>query len=352
MSDSHSPFASLDALENDFADGLAAMLAKHQGLGVYILVLANAAYDPALWTQLAPALQQRHGELAAAITDSLRRGQQLSEPDDDVTVFLKLNTIGFAHIGQMESRAAGPWQIMFNPIRALRPPRVSGMKFDGLARAFDAAGFHFNKPFLAKEILSEGRLAGRSVRVLYNKFPFARLHGLLVPEPERELPQYLTPEMHQWVWDVCEQAGVPGLCIAYNSYGAGASVNHLHFQSFVQREPLPVQNGAFVHNGGRLPYPLTCARFTGAADAWLALDRLHRNNAPYNLIYSKDCLHLIARAPQDSEALASHTRGYGWSEMAGAVTLFSRDAYDNLNAAEFAATLATFVPAGGVTATP
>jgi hypothetical protein len=342
MSTLPAPFASLAALEQGFADGLAIMLDKHAGIGVYILVLANAAYDQALWSQLSPALARRHAELAAALTETLRRGQSLTEPDDDVLVFLKLEAIGFEHLMLMESRRAGPWDVMFNPIRALRPPRVSGQQFEGLLRPFEPAGFHFNKPFLAKEVFWEGDLAGKPARLLYNKFPFARLHGLLVPEPLREMPQFLTPELHGWAWDLCAQSGVPGLCLGYNSFGAGASVNHLHFQSFAQAHPLPAQDPRFVHNGGAVPYPLTCQHFDNPADAWLELDRLHQRNTPYNLIYSKECLHLVARVPQDSDKLNATSRGYGWSEMAGAVTLFSRDAYDGLDAEGFSGELARF----------
>jgi ATP adenylyltransferase/5',5'''-P-1,P-4-tetraphosphate phosphorylase II len=337
-------FASTAALEQGFADGLAAMLEAHRGLGVYILVLANAAYDKTLWAQLAPALAARHGELATAVTETLRGGKKLTEPDDDVLVFLKLNTIGLEHLGAMEGRRAGAWDVMFNPIRALRPPRISGQKFEGLLRHFDPAGFHFNKPFLAREVLWEGELAGKPARLLYNKFPFARLHGLLVPEPLRETPQYLTPELHGWAWEVCAQSGVPGLCLGYNSYGAGASVNHLHFQSFVQANPLPVQDTRFVHNGGAEPYALPCQRFTEPVEAWLELDRLHQENTPYNLIYSRDCLHLVTRVPQDSDKLSTQSRGYGWSEMAGALTVFSREAYEGLGTTEFEAELATFAP--------
>ncbi len=344
MSPQPSPFVSLAALEQNFAKGLAAMLESHLGLGVYILVLANAAYDKTLWTQLAPALARRHAELAAALTDTLRCGGTLAEPDDDVMVFLKLNLIGFDHLGLMESRCAGPWDVMFNPLRALRPPRISGQAFEGLLRPFDPAGFHFNKPFLAKELLWEGNLAGKPARLLYNKFPFARLHGLLVPEPLRELPQTLTPELHGWAWHLCAHAGMRGLCLGYNSSGAGASVNHLHFQSFVQTDPLPVQDPHFAHNGGSKPYPLPCKRFTEPADAWLELDRLHERNIPYNLIYSKNCLHLVARVPQDSGTLSVQSRGYGWSEMAGAITLFSREAFEDLDAAEFERGLASFAP--------
>jgi len=338
------PFSSPVALEQGFADGLDVMLATHRGLGVYILVLANAAYDAALWTLLAPALAARHTELAATLTATLRRGATLAEPDDDVVVFLKLNTIGFEHLGRMESRRAGHWETMFNPIRALRPPRISSMRFEGLLRPFDPAGFHFNKSFLTREIFWEGELAGKPARVLYNKFPFARLHGLLVPEPQRALPQYLTPELHGWAWDICANAGVQGLCLGYNSHGAGASVNHLHFQSFVQTSPLQVQAPRFVHNGGTQPYPLPCQRFTDAETSWIQLDYLHQHNLPYNLIYSRGNLYLIARVPQDSINLSDPTRGYGWSEMAGSVTLFSRESFEGLRAEAFEAELARFVP--------
>jgi hypothetical protein len=339
-----SPFTSLASLEQGFADGLAAMLENDSGLGVYILVLANAAYDSSLWAHLAPALSNRHAKLAAILTETLRCGQELAEPDDDVLVFFKLHAIGLEHIKTVESRNAGSWDVMFNPIRALRPPRSSGLKFENLLRAFDPAGFHFNRSFLVREILWEGELAGKATRLLYNKFPFARLHGLLVPERLRQAPQYLTPEMHGWAWDICAQSGVPGLCLGYNSYGAGASVNHLHFQSFVQMKPLPLQNPCFVHNGGNQAYPLPCQRFSDPAEAWFRLDHLHQHNTPYNLLYSKECLHLVARVPQDSDKLEAQCRGYGWSEMAGAVTLFSREVFEGLEAAGFESRLASFAP--------
>ncbi|OYW36355.1 MAG: hypothetical protein B7Z35_12840 [Hydrogenophilales bacterium 12-61-10] len=342
MTASLTPFTSAAALETAFTERLAAMLASHRGLGVYILVLANAAYDPALWAHLAPALAARHGELADDLTAALRQGRKLTEPDDDVLVFLKLHAIGFAHLQTLQSRRAGHWDLLFNPLRALRPTRTSGLKFQSLLCPFDPAGFHFNRPFLAREIFWQGDLGSKPARLLYNKFPFARLHGLLVPEPQRQLPQYLSPELHGWAWEQCEQAHVPGLCLGYNSVGAGASVNHLHFQSFVQAAPLPVQDACFVHNGGGIPYPLPCYRYSDPADAWRKLDQLHQRNTPYNLIYSPACLHLIPRVPQDSARLNDQNRGYGWSEMAGVVTLFSRETFEEMTAEIFATELAGF----------
>lgn len=340
-----SPFASLAELERGFADGLAIMLERHPGLGVYILVLANAAYDPLLWTRLAPALKARHQGLAEQIAQTLREGSQPAEPDDDLMVFLKLMAIGFEHVNAVQSRMAGPWQVCFNPVRALRPPRMSGARFDGLLRPFDPAGFHFNKPFLAKEYLWQGELAGKAARILYNKFPFARLHGLLVPEPGRELAQFLTPELHGWAWEVCAQSGVPGLCLAYNSASAGASVNHLHFQSFVQASPLPVEQPGFRHNGGALAYPLPCEVFRDPESAWFALDELHQRQQPYNLIYGADTLYLLQRAAPSGLAKPARSQGWGWSEAAGALTLFSREEFAALEASQFEAELALLAPA-------
>lgn len=340
------PLASPSALEQAFAEGLATMLERHPGLGVYILVLANAAYDGALWRRLAAPLAARHAELAATIGDTLRRGGRLAEPEDDVMVFLKLMAIGFDHLQTTESRQAGPWELSFNPIRALRPPRISGGKVEGLLRRFDAAGFHFNKPFLAREVFWEGELAGKPARLLYNKFPFARLHGLLVPEPARELPQYLTPELHGWAWEVRERAAaaIPGFCLAYNSYGALASVNHLHFQSFVRETPLPVQAADFSHNGGERAYPLPCRRFRDMEAAWIHLDELHSGGMPYNLVYDANGLHVLARAAQGSHPLAAWNAGFGWSDLAGAITLFSREEYNGISDADIAKEMAAHAP--------
>ncbi len=346
MTEFPAPLTSPAALELAFADGLADMLARHRGLGVYILVLANAAYDADLWRRLAAPLAARHAELADSLGDTLRRGARLTEPEDDVMVFLKLLAIGFEHLQTTERRSAGPWELAFNPIRALRPPRMSNVRVEGLSRPFDAAGFHFNKPFLAREVFWEGDLLGKPARLLYNKFPFARLHGLLVPEPARELPQFLTPELHGWAWDVCQRAAaaIPGFCLAYNSYGALASVNHLHFQSFTRDTPLAVQAAEFAHNGGARAYPLPCEYFDDAEAAWFYLDELHSQDTPYNLVYGDGGLHVLPRAAQGSHALAAWNAGFGWSDLAGAITLFSREEYDGVSETDIAAEMAKHAP--------
>lgn len=338
---SASPFTSAAELEQCFAQGLASMLAGHEELGVYVLCLANAAYDTGLWEHLRAPLAKRHSRHEAAMTATLRQGRRLNEPEDDLLVFLKLMAIGFDGVATTAWREAGPWRIQFNPIRALRPPRASGGRMEGLHRPFDPAGFHFNKPFLAKEVLWQGVLAGKQARLLYNKFPFAPLHGLLVPEPRRGQPQWLTPELHGWAWETAAELGqaLPGFGLAYNSLGAQASVNHLHFQTFMGASGLPVLSAGFDHNGGGTAYPLPCQVMDSPEAAWFLLDDLHQQTTPYNLIYTPGRLHILPRRPQDSRFLPAWSGGMGWSELAGVMTVFGREDFEALTEANITAAL-------------
>lgn len=328
------PFQSDVAFRTAFADGLKRMLAQGGGPGGYILVLANAAQDPALWQQLESRLEERHYHLAALITSALRQGRRLDLPEDDLMVFLKLMVMGFASGGIVESRSAGPWEVTFNRLRALRPPRASHTRVQGIALAFNRDGFHFNRPGLDHEALWSGELLGRPARLLYNKFPFAELHGLMVPEPERELPQLLTPDLHGWAWEVVDALGrvLPGFALAYNSYGAHASVNHLHFQTFVRAHPLPLTSSHWAHNGGHTPYPAHCLSLDTPLKAWAAIDRLHVRAVPYNLLYLPRRVYVLARRPQGSYPQPAWCTGHAWYEMAGGVVAFSRDDYDHLEA--------------------
>lgn len=337
------PFASRALLQQRFDAGLEAMLAGHDELGTHILVLANAVQDEALWQRLRAPLADSHARHAARITAALRRGRTPAAPEDDLMVFLKLMAIGFVQLAPVETRRLPPapqsampaWEVQFNPVRALRPERMSGVRVEGCMRPFDACAFHFNKPFLDKEVLWQGELAGKPVRLLYNKFPFAPLHGLLVPEAEQQRPQFLTPELHDWAWRVAREtaAALPGFCLAYNSYGAFASVNHLHFQICVRDTPLPVQ-------GDTRHYPLSVRRHTDTRAAWLDLDALHATATAYNLIYAGEDLFLLPRARQGEVALPPWSGGFGWSEMAGVFTVSTRDDFAALEAGALAAALA------------
>ena len=301
------------AFQRLFSTGLEAML-QPDAFGAFILVLANSLQDEASRSALSVALSRNWQHLRSRIDVP---GLSIA-PDDD-KVFRQLETIDPGQLSVWRTALQGDWEINLNPMRALRPPRASTEVVSTLYRPFDASGFNFNKPFLAPEILWEGVWRDCSFRVLYNKFPFAPYHLLLVPNPQLEQPQFLAREYHELISVLAAEmaARVPGFAIAFNSIGAGASVNQLHFQSFVRETPLPVELDKWNHNGGNEVYPLTCTRFDDSDEAWRRIDDLHQANSAYNLLYRDKACYVIMRRMQGDENIDPDIRGAGWIELCG-----------------------------------
>lgn len=336
-----SPFRSVDTFRAVFVDGLRRLL-EAEGLGAFILVLANTRIDPAIHELLAPRLAARFTELGERCRDALRRGRPLAQPPDDLLVFLQLLAIGIDALPPTAWRRAGPWELQHNPLRAFRPARSSAARIEALSAPFDPAAFHFDQPFLRAETLWEGELLGWPGRLLYNKFPFVGLHGLWVPAPAARRPQLLAAADHARLWEMASVLGeaLPGFGLAYNSYGAQASVNHLHVQSLVRAEPLPIEDPRWTHHGGATPYPLPCHTFAEPRAAWEAIAGLHAANRPYHLIYRPGQLYLVPRAYQGSRPQARWAGGFAWYEVAGGITTFDAADFATLDAATIETALA------------
>ncbi len=321
-----SPAALRDAFESRLAD-----LVREESLGVFILVLANASFASASFERLRPLLAATFRGWCERIDagDSVAR----AAPMDDIAVFRRLRTLGFDRLSATRWRQAGCWELQFNQMRALRPPRTSRAVVETRLRPFDPAGFHFNKPFLRKEVFWEGELAGVPVRLLYNKFPYAEMHGLLVPHPADCRPQHLTEEDHALAWDLIGGLGarLPGAGFGYNARGAAASVNHLHFQMFVRpRSHYPIESPLWGHNGGTRPYPLPVGCHTDRHAAWRALERLHETGRAYNLLYRPGHLYVVERAVQGTYGHSPWAGGFAWSELAGSITISDAKAFGQL----------------------
>ncbi|NNJ91636.1 MAG: hypothetical protein HKP55_08170 [Gammaproteobacteria bacterium] len=325
-------FTSEDNFRTAFTEGLKDMLAAEQ-LGAFILVLANASYDKRLFSEMKSVLKQRFDHWSEYFA-SADFDENLLAPDD-VAVFRGLLELGFDNIRETEKRMAGIWQLQYNPMRAFRPRRNADSKFDSNRLDYDAQLFNFNKPFLKKEIFWEGDFSGHQLRLLYNKFPFADLHGLLVIEPDKEKPQWLTQQDHEFVWQFLSQTGeqMP-IGMGYSSLGGYASVNHQHFQTFVSKKKFPVELSCWEHNGGHLQYPLSCRKLFKPDEAWKFIDTLQQSNAAFNLLYRPDEVYCFSRAFQGSYAHAEWTPGFAWSETAGNMTVTSSDDFITLEEAD------------------
>ncbi len=322
--------ADADAFLHLFTDSLRNMLSPDEA-GAYILVLANSMQDDELRNSLKHELDANF----KAVQSGVRRGV-LDITDDDLAVFEAIEATGADSLSCWKRRKKAEWELVYNPMRALRPVRVSNEIINSIKQPFDENRFNFNKPFLQQEILWQGRWHETQLRVLYNKFPFAPYHLIIVPDPDMQMPQYLTADCHGMIWDLVERQEftLPGFGAGYNSLGACASVNQLHFQSFVRTELLPIEQRQWKHNGGNYDYPMHCYVSGSVQDSWALIDEFHGNNQPYNLLYRPGCCYVIPRKLQGSETVAQRVRGAGWIEECGVFNVTEHAELESVTAEE------------------
>lgn len=334
-------FSSEDALDDAFAAGLERQL-KDGALGALILVLANASFEPPLWQRLHERITTRYQAQAERLRRGLRAGESSDESPDDQLVFLKLMAIGLDYLRVPEFRRPQGWELQYNLLRGLRPPRLAGEVALGIREPFDPHCFNFSRPFLEKELLWRGRMGGRAVSFFYNKFPFVRRHLLMVPEPAACQPQFLTRDSLSFAWRLLADLGqaLPGIAMGYNSYGAHASVNHLHFQCFDRTERLPLEHPRWRHNGGSETYPAVCRSADSETTAWRLIQELHAAPAAYNLLMRPGRIYVVARRLQGTYAPGVISFGHAWYEMAGGTVVTQRCVFDSLGPDQVVAELA------------
>lgn len=333
-------FSSPQSLRAAFEKGLDRQL-EDESLGTFILVLANSLFDEHIFKKFKHRLANKFELKKQNFSSKLRQGKHLQGAADDILVFLELITMGFDNLSTTDFRHTENWELQFNQLRSLKPRRISSAVISTLSHNFDESAFHFNKPFLDKEIFWFGDIDGIAVKLLYNKFPFARMHGLLVPEPGQNLPQLLSADMHYFISSLCQQLGdnIPDIAIAYNGYGAGASVNHLHFQTFIMQKALPVLAPHWQHNGGSMPYPTSCKIFQSSSKAWQYISKLHENNIIYNLIYLPGTIVCLPRQYQGNYKIPQWTENFAWYELCGGITTFNQKDFQALQDVEISAAL-------------
>jgi len=305
---------------------------ERKELGVFILVLANALSRAEIQQPLSARLRTRFTELKQQL-DKLPANQLEQIPADDLSVFRALCDMDYDHLTLARSRLVSGWQLQFNPLRSLRPARNSAQKITQMHQPFQHDSFHFNKPFLRKEILWEGELAATAVRILYNKFPFADFHGLLLVEAQQCRPQHLNLQDCNKIQAVLTAlAHLPGIGLAYNSLGAYASVNHQHWQLFLSDQHYPIEHTRWKHNSGTECYPLPVECFSNVTQAWSAINQMQQSDQSFNLFIRPNKTWLIKRKRQGEYQHSRWTGGFAWSEVAGNIMTTGLEDYLSLDA--------------------
>ncbi|XP_077250928.1 GDP-L-galactose phosphorylase VITAMIN C DEFECTIVE 5 (VTC5) [Tasmannia lanceolata] len=142
--------------------------------------------------------------------------------------------------------------------------------------------------------------------VAINVSPIEYGHVLLIPRILECLPQRIDRESFLLALYMAAEAGNPYFRLGYNSLGAFATINHLHFQAYYLAVPFPIEkaptrriatvkghSGSGVKISELLNYPVRGLVFEGGntledlsntvSDACIFLQE---NNIPYNVLIS------------------------------------------------------------------
>lgn len=309
---------------------------ESNSLGNFILAMANASFDAAIYATLSEKLKNRFQIFSEHFSSANSQNTETRVNDEDRVVFRHMQELGFDELRVTEFRELEPWQLQFNMLRSFRPARMSCTTVTNLRQPFDASGFHFNRPFMLQEQLVEENFRGMSFSLYYNKYPFVPCHLLVVPDRQAQHEQFLTRAYHDAAWQWFEQllSVIPDAVLGFNARGAFASVNHLHFQTGIPLNSLPVESGTWKHNGGSRDYPASCIKFSNAVEAWQYLESLHANNQTYNLVYSAKGLYCFPRRFQGTFSIPEWSAGISWYELAGGVILSSQEDFHTLTATQ------------------
>ena len=150
-----------------------------------------------------------------------------------------------------------------------------------------------------------GRVAPSPHLVLINVSPIEYGHVLLVPRALSRLPQQLAPDTLRLALSFAEEAANPYLRVGYNSMGAFATINHLHFQAYYLDAPFPLERAPTAPLAGGaergrwgsvgvlrvLRYPLRCLALEAGSSLTelakvlaAACQALQAANVPFNLL--------------------------------------------------------------------
>ena len=294
-----------------------------KNLGELILLSAQSTFDKEFYKQTYATLNQIYKKLAKELKNIPNEKR-----NDDYEIASKISKLGWKNIAKVSFKKLEPWHVQYNELRTLKPRGAAKEEIKSIYKKFNKEGFHFNKPSLRNERFWKGKLNGLDISLFYNKFPFVQNHTLLVPEQEKNHPQFLKRRFHYHIFDLMKSTN--GFATGYNSIGAFASVNNLHFQMFVETEKLAVENNIWKHNGGIKSYPAQCFVFENKESSWQFIKLLHTKNIPYNILYTKEKTYIFPMNFQKRHKKTIFPLGFAWIELSGSFINVSKKDYNKI----------------------
>ncbi|KAG8051320.1 hypothetical protein GUJ93_ZPchr0009g884 [Zizania palustris] len=229
--------------------------------------------------------------------------------------------------------------------------RPTEFRVDRVLQPFDAAKFNFTKVG-QEEVLFQFENGGGDDSffvkiapistvehapnvVAINVSPIEYGHVLLIPHVLDRLPQRIDQESFLLALHMAAEAASPFFRLGYNSLGAFATINHLHFQAYYLTVPFPVEKAAT-----KIIFPAEHMMNGGVKVSKLM--NYPDNNVPYNVLIS-DCGKKIFLFPQcyaekqalgevSQELLDTQVNPAVW-EISGHIVLKRRSDYEEASEA-------------------
>ncbi|CAA6663870.1 unnamed protein product [Spirodela intermedia] len=171
-----------------------------------------------------------------------------ASPDEDSSVVFLNNFV----LGQWEDRMSRglfrydvtACETKLNEGRHLKK-RPTEFRVDRVLQAFDPSKFNFTKVG-QEEVLFRFEPSPKAAppaipRQPPSVSPIEYGHVLLIPRVLDRFPQRIDRESFLLALHMAAEAGSPYFRVGYNSLGAFATINHLHFQAYFLAVPFPVE---------------------------------------------------------------------------------------------------------------
>lgn len=259
-----------------------------------------------------------------------------------------------------EKLVDGKYLLQLNPDRQTK--RRTPEEMNNICQPFDENKFNFNK-ISPNEILFfiEGGDADKHT-VLVNVSPISRYHSLLCPSVDKCLPQVVTPESLDFTVQIMFLIEDRDVRIVFNSMCGFASVNHLHYHLFVEKNTLAVEKVKWQHVKGDVycldkdyPVPAFCfevPRHSSVQSLWKVLDLFLKKSIAHNILLTKisrvggreDTVNVIVW-PRRSSTGAKMLAAFNVAalELSGWFPIYDAEAFRNLQAKDLEAELRKWV---------
>ncbi|KAI3997082.1 hypothetical protein MKX01_032733 [Papaver californicum] len=193
--------------------------------------------------------------------------------------------------------------------------RPTEFRVDKVLQPFDGSKFNFTKVGQEEVLFQFEETDGDEAQffpsapidtknspsvVAINVSPIEYGHVLLIPRILECLPQSIDHKSLLLAIQMASEAGSPYFRLGYNSLGAFATINHLHFQAYYLAVPFPIEKAATckittldneVKVSELLNYPVRGLIYEGGNDMLALSDAvsdscicLQDNNIPYNVL--------------------------------------------------------------------